>query len=168
MAAAALCPLGPTSAPEATERQACWTSFLWQAVDACAGAIRDAHLLKHVESATPACLAGEASRRLPQSWQTRLLMHRRTLTKNRLRTLRMACCGSSRINAPSAMGAALLSVTGFEVSLYAILTGVSRSVYPLREAPCARALPGHTQTPRKWLRSVYTHVRPAVLGPAPT
>ena len=82
-------------APEATECQACWTSFLWQAV----GASRLA-----------------------------LLMHRRTLTKIRLRTPRMACCGPSQRNAPSAMRAALLSAPGFAVSLHAILTVVSRSV----------------------------------------
>ena len=63
-----------------------------QAVDACAGAGRSRW------SFDQACRSGEASRRLAQTWQTRfaLLMHRRTLTPNRLRSLRMACCGPSQ------------------------------------------------------------------------
>ena len=83
-----------------------------------------------------ACRSGEASRRLPQTWQTRLalLMHRRTLTKNRRRTLRMACSGPTQRNAPSAMRAALLLEPGFAVSLHVILSGVSRSVSAMRSA----------------------------------
>ena len=101
-----------------------------QAMDACAGA-------GHARwSFDQACRSGEASRRLAQTWQTRLalLMHRRTLTPNRLRTLRMACCGPSQRNAPGAMRAALLSGPGFATSLHAILVGLSRNVSATRSA----------------------------------